>query len=758
MAYWPDTGTGVDTQPARKPVQSAIRKYFTEGGIGQPPTVPGGDWFNQMTNEVLNVLEAAGIEPSKTDDDQLLQAISSICSDGVSYEALRRTYAESGLSLRPKPESFKNGGTLTSETDVLLDESSWSAFSSAGPFPLTVDPDTDPMSGAFVDRSGVLVRSQLQRTVLMYGADKNGTEDSTDAFVFAGPGAYVPDGTYKINDNLPGVYPAGENVIIVGNGTVKTKKLGMDLASLPFKIGKTTGGPLYTTGSSDITASVGEFYRLPVLSASQFNNRTFLAYSVLEGSSQDLGQSSTQTSRIEFRYSNNNLTFSPPVILSNDGEQQASEPAMVFDHKRGRLWLFYTTARGQVGVGHGDVGYDPDVTMQTWFTYSDDYGDSWTTPQNITSLVKPYDATSAWTPPSEICVASNGSLLVPYTWIKSGGMFYHGYIVVDEGVDGQLKYSRQLIVAGGRSGSNGGGEQQIIQLGDGSFIAMVRDYYVVGPDTKGLQCIYRSQDGLNWFFQSSINTTNCKAALCQYSSTAFGDSRDVLLISAPTGNDDSDLWRNNLHLWASTDSGLTWQEFTAPLFGAVDISTGYSSLAPLNNGAFLVAAEGALYGVINLRHKAIGSFTNESTFSKSWGGLPSLQNSAEDSLCQFFDVPNQSIYFNIDRQTLNLNAAGLPLRLTDSPKGLDINSPTLTLDSNQASTFYITVTTTLNQILGDAARVVIVSTQSAQPVTLVENSGVPIAERIRVNQVIAGKMIVLHRTKYGWYPDSGLAP
>lgn len=75
MAYWPDTETGVDTQPARKPVQSAIRKYFTEGGIGQAPTVPGGDWFNQMTNEVLNVLEAAGIEPSKVDDDQLLQAI-----------------------------------------------------------------------------------------------------------------------------------------------------------------------------------------------------------------------------------------------------------------------------------------------------------------------------------------------------------------------------------------------------------------------------------------------------------------------------------------------------------------------------------------------------------------------------------------------------------------------------------------------------------------------------------------------------------
>lgn len=94
MAYWPDTGTGVDTQPARKPVQSAIRKYFTEGGIGQAPTVPGGDWFNQMTNEVLNVLEAAGIEPSKDDDNQLRQAISILSDNGLRQDLADSNGAE----------------------------------------------------------------------------------------------------------------------------------------------------------------------------------------------------------------------------------------------------------------------------------------------------------------------------------------------------------------------------------------------------------------------------------------------------------------------------------------------------------------------------------------------------------------------------------------------------------------------------------------------------------------------------------------
>lgn len=86
--YWPDTQTGVDVEPARKPVASAVRKFFTEGGLGQAPTVPGGDWFNQITNEVLNVLAAAGINPSKVNDDQLLKAIRALNIEGLTLEGV----------------------------------------------------------------------------------------------------------------------------------------------------------------------------------------------------------------------------------------------------------------------------------------------------------------------------------------------------------------------------------------------------------------------------------------------------------------------------------------------------------------------------------------------------------------------------------------------------------------------------------------------------------------------------------------------
>ncbi|WP_346205858.1 tail fiber/spike domain-containing protein [Aeromonas salmonicida] len=132
--YWPDTQTGVDTEPARKPVASAVRKYFTEGGAGVPPTVPGGDWFNAITNEVLNVLDAAGIDPSKTDDDQLLLAIQRISKAMSAREALRRTYAEAGFTL--VPGSFELGGTVTTATDVLLYEADGHAYNWDGVFPV----------------------------------------------------------------------------------------------------------------------------------------------------------------------------------------------------------------------------------------------------------------------------------------------------------------------------------------------------------------------------------------------------------------------------------------------------------------------------------------------------------------------------------------------------------------------------------------------------------------------------------------------
>ncbi|MFM5222540.1 phage tail-collar fiber domain-containing protein [Aeromonas caviae] len=79
----------------------------------------------------------------------------------TSWEALRRSYAEVGYNLRPYPENFKNSGTLTGPTDVLLDDATGIAYSGPGPYPQEVPKDTNPSFGGFVARNLEMLRLML---------------------------------------------------------------------------------------------------------------------------------------------------------------------------------------------------------------------------------------------------------------------------------------------------------------------------------------------------------------------------------------------------------------------------------------------------------------------------------------------------------------------------------------------------------------------------------------------------------------------
>lgn len=73
-----DTTTAVATLPPPKP--AGTPGYFTEGNVtsGLPATVPGVDYFNMQQEEMMAVVLAAGLTPSKTNNTQLLAAIKAI--------------------------------------------------------------------------------------------------------------------------------------------------------------------------------------------------------------------------------------------------------------------------------------------------------------------------------------------------------------------------------------------------------------------------------------------------------------------------------------------------------------------------------------------------------------------------------------------------------------------------------------------------------------------------------------------------------
>ena len=70
-----DTATAVATPPTQNP--AGTQGYFSQGSpTGSPPaTVPGQDWFNSVQEELVGVILAAGLTPSKANNAQLIAAL-----------------------------------------------------------------------------------------------------------------------------------------------------------------------------------------------------------------------------------------------------------------------------------------------------------------------------------------------------------------------------------------------------------------------------------------------------------------------------------------------------------------------------------------------------------------------------------------------------------------------------------------------------------------------------------------------------------
>ena len=78
-----DNNSGVPAMPPVGAVQSSAPRWYTEGGGGTPASYPGADWYNIIQAELLNLLSAYGINPNKSDFNQLQHAIEEAISQNA---------------------------------------------------------------------------------------------------------------------------------------------------------------------------------------------------------------------------------------------------------------------------------------------------------------------------------------------------------------------------------------------------------------------------------------------------------------------------------------------------------------------------------------------------------------------------------------------------------------------------------------------------------------------------------------------------
>jgi hypothetical protein len=110
--YRIDNATSVSSIPTPEAVGPNPDHFFTKGNpsLGVPATIVTADWANAVQEEIVSVLTAAGLTPSKTTRTQLRDAINLLISNNGSAYAASTTAANTyTATMAPAPTAYAAG-------------------------------------------------------------------------------------------------------------------------------------------------------------------------------------------------------------------------------------------------------------------------------------------------------------------------------------------------------------------------------------------------------------------------------------------------------------------------------------------------------------------------------------------------------------------------------------------------------------------------------------------------------------------------
>jgi sialidase-1 len=286
-------------------------------------------------------------------------------------------------------------------------------------------------------------------------------------------------------------------------------------------------------------------------------------------------------------------TWSPLQVLWDDGPNTCGNPCPVVDRQTGTIFLLLTHNLGSDAEPAITAG-KAKGTRTVWLMRSEDDGQTWSKPINITAQVKRPEWTWYATGPGVGIQLSSGRLIIPcdHKEPTADGVVWRAHVIYsdDHGKSWQL---------GGTVGPHCN-ECQAAELSDGRVMLNIRSYC---GNHRRLVAI--SQDGGRTFGtlyeDAALAEPVCQASLLRWPFPVEG-KKSVLLFANPASTR-----RERMTVRGSFDDGRTWFRQLTLYEGP----SAYSCLAALDRdtlGCLYERGQAHPYEAIYLARMRIASF------------------------------------------------------------------------------------------------------------------------------------------------------
>jgi sialidase-1 len=255
-------------------------------------------------------------------------------------------------------------------------------------------------------------------------------------------------------------------------------------------------------------------------------------------------------------------TWTPMQVVVKGVPDAVMDPCPVIDRATGRIHLVYD--RYPQGFTLADAGLGLDSTT-AWVTHSDDDGETWSEPADITATTKKPEWSQLAHGPGRGIQARSGRLVIPCNSNDTeGGQWAFAIYSDDHGETWQLGKETGPLV----------NESQVVELSDKSLLLNMRSYR-----GRGCRAVARSTDGgATWSDPADVPDLIepvCQASMIRYE-VASRRGTGPLLFSNPASRE-----RTHMTVKVSEDEGTRWTVAER----IYDGPSAYSCLAVLPDGA-----------------------------------------------------------------------------------------------------------------------------------------------------------------------------